>query len=351
MMDEIVGQDKAVEELFSFLRNFRRGKGLFIHGPSGVGKSFSVRKVADELDLEVLEVNASQRRGLEELRTVLDASKQKSLFRKGKVIVIDEIDNLSERGGISEVSKIVKESFYPVVVIADDQWNPRLREVKNLCKTVEFKRLSMPSLKRILMRFTDDQEMVEVASRNAEGDARSAINNLQVPKEIMQKKRSKKNVFEVMRGIFKGEGNALSWMDKLDMDLFEFRYWLTENIHKEFKDLDEMARAYEFVSRADLFIARARKKNNYRMMYYARILLSLGVSSSGTPRHGFTVYKSPSRIGKMMRTMAIRHSKQKVSEELALLCHASRKKVEKEIFPYAKIIFGDQIFSEAMFRS
>ena len=97
-LDEIEGQDTAIEQLQEYVKNFKRGKALLLWGPSGCGKTCSAHAIAKELNLEIIEVNASDFRNKDQIdATVGNASKQMSLFSKGKIILVDEIDGLSGR--------------------------------------------------------------------------------------------------------------------------------------------------------------------------------------------------------------------------------------------------------------
>ena len=103
---EIIGQDAAIKKLKDFVVNFKRQKknAALIYGPSGVGKTISAHVLANELNLEILEVNASDVRNANEINSLLgSAVSQMSLFSKGKLILVDEIDGLSgnkDRGGL-----------------------------------------------------------------------------------------------------------------------------------------------------------------------------------------------------------------------------------------------------------
>src|SRR3989344_8935631 len=95
---EIFGQEDVIKQLNNFIINFKKQKkkAALIYGSSGTGKTSSVYAIANELGYEVIEVNASDMRNAEQINTkVGNAIKQQSLFSKGKIILVDEIDGLS----------------------------------------------------------------------------------------------------------------------------------------------------------------------------------------------------------------------------------------------------------------
>ncbi len=84
---DVIGQGTALLGLKKFVVNFRqeRRKAIILHGPSGSGKTCSVYALAKELDLEVVELNASDFRTGDGISKVAGtASKQMSLFSKVK---------------------------------------------------------------------------------------------------------------------------------------------------------------------------------------------------------------------------------------------------------------------------
>ncbi len=115
---EVVGQDGPVANLKSFILDFKnqKNKAIVLYGPPGCGKTSSVYAVANELDLELIEVNASDFRNKDMINaTIGNASQQMSLFMKNKIILVDEIDGLSgqkDRGGIVEIVRIIDEKIH-----------------------------------------------------------------------------------------------------------------------------------------------------------------------------------------------------------------------------------------------
>ena len=88
------------------IKNYVLGKNkkpLLVHGPPGTGKTASVYAIANELGYEVVEANASDFRDKNSINSVVgSALNQVSLFKKGKIILIDELEGFSgnaDRGG------------------------------------------------------------------------------------------------------------------------------------------------------------------------------------------------------------------------------------------------------------
>jgi len=126
---DIIGQDAALKELKDFVINFKRkkNKAALLYGPSGTGKTGSVYAIANELGLEILEVNASDFRNAEQIDSRAGmAAGQQSLFFKSKIILVDEVDGLSgtqDRGGIQAIIKLVEKSAFPIILTAMNPWD------------------------------------------------------------------------------------------------------------------------------------------------------------------------------------------------------------------------------------
>src|SRR3989338_5315030 len=141
---EIIGQDSSLRELQNFIINFKKQKkkAALIYGTSGTGKTCSVYALANELGLEVYEVNASDFRNAEQInQKVGSAIKQHSLFSKGKIILVDEIDGLSgtrDRGGLQAIINIIEKSSFPIILTATNTWDYKFNSLRRKAEMVEF---------------------------------------------------------------------------------------------------------------------------------------------------------------------------------------------------------------------
>ena len=139
---EIQGQNQAVEKLKNYIQNYKKGqKALLIHGGQGVGKTSSVYALANELDYEIIEVNASDLRNADSINQRLGAGIfQKSLFGKIKLILVDEIDGLAgreDRGGVGAIAALINKSCFPIVLTANNPWNKKLSSLRKKCELLE----------------------------------------------------------------------------------------------------------------------------------------------------------------------------------------------------------------------
>ena len=78
---EIVGQDESIAQLKNFIASFPKGrkKSALLYGPSGTGKTCSAYSIANELNYEIFETNASEFRNADQVNDkVGNAIKQRS---------------------------------------------------------------------------------------------------------------------------------------------------------------------------------------------------------------------------------------------------------------------------------
>lgn len=87
---------KQIKDAFNAYVEEGEFPNLILAGPAGVGKTSVSRALCQELDVDLLFVNASNNRGIDEVRTTLTTfASSSSLFGKKKVVLLDEADNLT----------------------------------------------------------------------------------------------------------------------------------------------------------------------------------------------------------------------------------------------------------------
>ena len=380
---EIFGQEESVSKLKSFIVNFAKEKknSALIYGPSGTGKTCSAYSIASELGYEVIEVNASDFRNAEQVNLkVGNAVKQRSLFARGKIILVDEIDGLSghqDRGGIQAITKMIQDSAFPIIMTATNPFENKFSSLRGKSSMIEFRQLDYMSIFKILKGICEtekikfDEETLKALSRRSGGDARAAINDLQtlaydkkeLSKESLDELSGRNRTDSIMAALNKVFRTtdmkiAISAFDNVDEDLNEQLLWIDENLPKEYTNPEELAKAYDMLSKADVFSRRIRRWQHYRFLIYINALITAGIASAKSSRQKdfqaegkFVSYKPTGRILKIWWANQRNMKKKDIAGKIAEKTHSSKKEILKSTMPYIPLMFrsrqmGNSIVNE-----
>ncbi|MCD6137527.1 MAG: replication factor C large subunit [Deltaproteobacteria bacterium] len=320
-LDGIVGNKKAIETIKQWARRWSSGipkekKGLLIYGRPGTGKTTAALALAHDMGWSYLELNASDTRNYRTIREVLGgASTSSSLFGTGSritLIILDEVDNMASRfdvGGWSSIIQFLEITRQPIVLIANDFWNGVVPNLKiplgrfyKLCEVVQFYpppyRAAKAYLINILKRegISFEEEAIDLILRkniveNENVDLRGAIRDLQAvalgkkkitvkDAELVGWRDREANIFQTLGVIFTARNFKKAWLAALRVNMTpdELLEWLSENLPKIYVDPEDLALAFDFLSRADVFLGRSIRRQVYSLWAYATELMSGGVS-------------------------------------------------------------------------
>ncbi len=357
--EEIKGQDEAIAKIKEFVNNiFSVGKSskksLILHGPPGIGKTTLAHVIAKETNSEIFELNASDLRNKIKLKEILKpAIEQKSLRKKNKIILVDEVDGISavDRGGLTELLFLIKSTSYPIIITANDVWNRKLNELRKSSECAQIKEINYNIIKDVMFSilrkenlFLHNNIITNIAIK-AKGDLRAAINDLQTAlgiedsSLILDERNKEIDIFNILRLIFKGKptNNLLKVFDSVKMSIDEIILWVEENIPLEYQG-EDLARAYEALSRTDIFKGRIYKQQYWRFLVYENIFLSYGISASKkNAKTGFTSYRKPTRILKIWLNNQRTAKKKSITQKYAQYVHVGKKRALNE-FPIIKQI-------------
>ena len=358
---EVVGQKKATDQFVIWYRSWQpRKKVALFHGSAGTGKTCLIEALGKEKNLEVIEMNASDFRTAQQIREIIGQSmKQKSLFKKSKIFMIDEIDGLAseDRGGTGEIIKIIKESHYPIVITANNPWNPKLRSLRAYCQLIQFGKVNYWDLVKRLQFICEkedvkcDREVLGLLAKRSEGDLRSAINDLESlarTKKLINSKdletlgirERETNIFDVLKIIFKTKTALAAKLSiqNVDKKPDEIFLWVEQNIINEYEKAEEIAKAYEMLSRADIFMQRIKKRQNWKFQKYMIDLMTAGVAVSKKEMYRkFSRYQYPDRMKFLGRTKVKRMEDKENLLELSKQLHCSTKKIKEDFLPFFKV--------------
>lgn len=365
-MDEVV--QHPVEKLKDFALNNKTA--LLIYGPTGVGKTSSIYALAKELNYELYELNASDFRNKEKILSLLGASTQQmSLFSKGKIILIDEIEGLSsvDRGAVNAIIEVIHSSSFPIFLVTSMFEAEKIEPLKKHCQILEFTALTPESIFKKLEQICKkekidyDIEALNFLAKYSSGDLRAAITDLQV---LSKNKITKKAVLElgtrertdeiknILLRIFKTKDITIAYETLLNkksaVNLIDFGktnrspavfsddnaliYWIEENLPRNYIN-EDLEGAFNTMSRIDILQRQIMKSQHYRFLAYISTLISAGIASSKTIKPEKIVLKKTRRSPKQNFRLWSLVSKRKylLADKLAIQTRLSTQKNLEEL--------------------
>jgi replication factor C large subunit len=278
---------------------------------------------------EVVELNASDQRTADVIerfagRAAKNATLGGAASRSGdetagqagvgrQLVVLDEADNIHgtyDRGGAAAITRLVKESGQPIVLIANDYYEIS-RGLRNAAQEIEFRDVSARSIVPVLRDICrkehiefDSDALKQLAATNS-GDLRGAINDLQA---VSQEDRTLTvedlatggrdqtvGIFDFLDAVLKEESAEEALYSAYDADETpdDLVKWVEDNLPKVY-DGAELARAYDHLANADRWIGRVRATQDYSYWRYATDDLAAGVAAArdGT-KGGWTRFGRP----------------------------------------------------------
>jgi replication factor C large subunit len=360
---EVVGQDAAMRDLTKFVLDHahQKKKAALIYGPSGVGKTSAVHAIAQEQGIEILEINASDTRNKDSIDLILgNALKQRSLFSTGKIVLVDEIDGITgmeDRGGVGAIAALIEKSAFPVVMTAQNPFDSKFTPVRSKSNVIQFQSLEATDVFTILKQISIHEkvhigdEELKTRARRAGGDARAAVNDLQslasdgktITQEsvdtLSERDQTQTMASAMLRILKTTDPNvALSAFDNVEEDIDKQLLWLDENVAREYEG-EDLARAYDCLSKADVFKGRIRRWQHWRFLVYINALMTAGVAVAKKERYKKTVnYEQPSRLLKIWMANQRYARRKSIAQKLGLATHSSSKRAMHETLPFVRYI-------------
>ena len=345
---DLAGQDLAIMGVKKFLAEFPRTRALILYGPPGTGKTALALAAANENNLEIFELNASDLRNRAQLEVILKpATEQQALFKKGKILLMDEVDGVTgtDVGGIPELVRLINGTRYPIIMTCNDVWQSKLSPVRMKARLVEMKQLGLGTIVSLLSKiaekegFNSNSYFLRQLAIKSQGDMRAAINDLEsyslteVPiVDITERRDIEESIFNILRRLFKERQDFINLFDSSELSLDQILLWIEENIPKEYKN-EALAKAYYALGNADRFRGRIYKNQSWRFLIYQNAFQSAGISyAKEQVLSGFTKYDRPKRVLKIWLNNQRIAKKRSISMKYAKFVHCSSKRVMKD-FP------------------
>lgn len=341
---------------------------ILLEGPPGVGKTSIVYALANDLNMEVIETNASDTRTREVLeKRLTETTKSRGIMdfvaqSKQKIILIDEIDGIygtKDRGAVPTIIDLVQNTQFPILMCSNE-YKQALQSLYKKVRRMEIQPLSEEEMFKIAQKILTKEKISNLKPKELEaiikknnGDLRGVINDLQAISQglstednmdlIMSLRRdSTEEIFSLIRDLFQNVSTlkeARDLTDKSDVD-YNFLYkWVNENLPTFMNVNEDVANAFENLSLADEIFGRIRKNQYYALLPYFYDLFAGGVvlSRKKSPAtRGFRRVMFPRYVtsGRYSLTSAERSIVEKIKKKYDI----SQFEAVQDFIPFLRIL-------------
>ncbi len=191
-LSDIIGNNDSIQILKRISKN-GNVPNIIISGPPGIGKTTSIHCLAKELlgdkySESVLELNASDARGIDIVRNKIKLFAQKKTnlpSGRHKIIILDEADSMtpSAQQALRRIMEIYSNTTR--FALACNTSTKIIEPIQSRCSIIRFMKLDENEIRKYLLKIIEkenisyDESGLQSIDLISDGDMRNAINNLQ----------------------------------------------------------------------------------------------------------------------------------------------------------------------------
>jgi replication factor C large subunit len=299
-INDFLGNEDARQVILKWLKEWTIGtKPLLLLGPPGVGKTSFIYAICTELELDLIDLNASDMRNKDSLEEIIfPILSNASLTGKIFLLFLDEIDGIFGRvdsGAVSYLLDILKTPDIRIIMAANRN-NQSTKELSKVSKIVNFHSISPRFMMMYLNKIcsihnisisTPDMISVVVSSQ---GDIRSLLNIFQAKiagYSMTKSKYQQLDVDEAVNSFFLAEKKEEAHSLILNSNVFFSDPRFGSSSDERRKDIlnaffssivmsnldnDLLSILLDALSRIDIIVGRMYSHRNWRMLRYISLI-------------------------------------------------------------------------------
>ncbi len=358
----MVGNEETRLKFVEWYKRWKVGsRAALLLGPPGTGKTTLVHIFAAQNGVNLLELNASDARTREALeRRMGEVMKSTSLYGERSLIFLDEVDGLAGRtdsGALEFIKEAVKTTHNPIVMAANDPDSEKVRKLSDVSVVFPFKP-PPPREVEMYLRMVAEEERIEPEEEKlkrivvaANGDMRYAINAMQSRSSATQKD-VELTAAQAITSFFEASG-----FDSAYRALRNYPGQPREKIRDLFSSVlrsrlasERRRAAIEVLSRADIFMGRIMRGQDWRLLRYLDTLLATELRNALV---GEAIQYSQDGVPWNLQLRIWNDSKKirEFSEAYAPRVHISRRGAAVEDLPYLFVMCGSKKFRSEVIKS
>lgn len=289
IISDMVGNEEARAAITEWFVKWKKGtKPLLLVGPPGIGKTTIAYLVAKQFGYDMIGLNASDVRSKSRINEILTPVLANVSVMGTPMIFVDEVDGIHGRGdygGASALVDILKEPTVPIVLAANNDTSDKMKSIKKVVKTIQFKKIP-PRLLRVYLENILKKQSAKLSPGSiikvidkSKGDIRSMINLTQslVTGFNPQTETTFENinVEDGVNAFFKANSieEARIVLYSMQIDPREKINAFYSSIITSELDNSILARYLEIISEADMLFGKIMKTQNWRLLRYLNDIL------------------------------------------------------------------------------
>lgn len=309
-LDDLVGQDVNKEILKTLVAENKLFNAMIFYGRSGCGKTTTARILVNELNAEVVELDAASNNGVDDARNIKDIASKLALTGRKKIIIIDEAHMLSKAAWNALLKAIEEPNDKTHFIFCTTEYVAIPSTIRGRSQMFKFYSIPKQTLseyaKNIAMneKSTLEDDCIDLIVRESKGQVRDLLKLLQVACEqklTTVEKLSKflalpdtKGMGAYIDGVLGGNAklatkvlkglntDLLEWRNRLEAlvyEILEDRYEISELTYPiaQTAKLRELGKKYtpkQYGKLLDYLLKVNRADNAYQLLY---VLATLGV--------------------------------------------------------------------------